>query len=554
MDQYRAYFQETFKEKKVAGSQETAATEQWAKTQKATEEGVKSLRDFYEGFLRVQLASGRSLHSRFHSGIKSAVQNKWISSASYEKWVARFENPSSSYKDREKWVDQDMPMMMERWRTAAEERKKLMGNEGFKALAKKKPEFAAIVSEEAFLNLHYDKRNSLVAAARAAMLATDKNQGGMYDEAKAKLQSAVASGILSGGKVGLWLERIFKSNASPAKINEFVNGSGATSLNALMKNWAAVTEKFDATQKKFKERFEGTGVRGFQPLSKSQFLALHYAQRLQYVKQAEDRLDEGNDVETEAPILLKVRHAMDTKDWEGAAEFIGQAKTTLRSEKDFARLKSMESYVKQFSGKKEIKARTANVTEARQRMDMILAELGQHHSEVQPMVERLMKGPNANRNLHQFRWIVYNNDWCTTHGYLNDDIARRGGSKENEELTRQRSENGEDTGRNDVIGATTSHMQAIRKREFANHKATFQHVDVTNGGAKSTTAEWLEREQDPKDLYWRTFIAKDKDGPKSHNWHRDLFVSLTELRSHARTLKNAGFIYDGPGRPLIGLN
>ena len=81
IDQYRAYFQETFKEKKIAGAQQTAELEQWARTQKATEEGVKSLRDFYEGYLRGQLSTGRGLHSRFHSSISSAAQNKWISRA-----------------------------------------------------------------------------------------------------------------------------------------------------------------------------------------------------------------------------------------------------------------------------------------------------------------------------------------------------------------------------------------------------------------------------------------------------------------------------------------
>lgn len=521
------------------------------------EDGYEGIRDrevFLEGHGVKMQNSAVGLHSRFHGGISSARQNKWISGSSYEKWVKRFEDSSTSYKDREKWVDRDMPLMMDRWRTAAEERKKLIASDDFMALAKKKPEFAAIMSEEAFLNLHYDKRNSLVASARAAMLANDKNQGEAYDEAKAKLQSAVSSGILSGGKMGLWLERIFKSNASPAKISEFVHGSGPTSLSTLMKNWAAVTEQFDATQKKFKERFEGTGIRGFQPLSKSQFLALHYAQRLQYVKQAEDRLDGANDVENEAPILLRLRHAMDTKDWESAVEIIGEAKTEGLSEKNFRRLKSMESYVKQFSGGKEIKGRKPDVTEAKKRIDAIVEEIGQHHSEVQPMVIRLLRGPNANRSIHQFRWIVYNNDWCTTHGYLNHEVAKKGASQQNEEATRENAKAGEDIGRHDVQSHSTDGNEHIRKTEHADHTATFRHVNVASGGATQRTAAWLEHEQNPKVLYWTTFCAHENGEPKPHNWHRDLFTNLTELRSLARTVNNSGFVYDAPGRPLIGLN
>lgn len=554
MDQYRAYFQETFKEKKVAGAQETAATEQWVRTQKATEEGVTSLRDFYTGFLKNNLASGRSLHNRFHSDISRAAQNRWISRESQQKWVHRFEDPSASYKDREKWVTEEMPQMLERWKTTAEDRKKLAANDDFKILVGKKPEFGDILSEEKFLNLHYDKRRSLVAAARASMLALEKGQDGMYDEAKHKLQWAVSVGIMHSGKVGIWLERIFSSSANPKKIDAFLNGSSGTSLNALIKNWTAVSRRFDNVEKKFKERWEGTGIRGFHPVSKTKFLSMHYAQRLQYVGQAEDRLDAANDVENDAPILLKIRHEMDTEDWESAAKLIAQAKTESLSESNFTRLKSMEGYVKQFRKTQETKEQSASISELEQRINAVMEDIGAHQSEVQPMAERLMRGPRADMNIHQWRWLVYNHVWCTTHGYLNQDIARKGGSKENEERTRLCSKNGDDTGRNNVVGATTSHMQAIRKREYANHSATFHHVDVTNADSNNTTAEWLERDQDPKDLYWRTYIAKDKDGPKSDNWHRDLFANLTELRSLARTMRRAGYIYTGSVGGLVNVN
>lgn len=555
MDQIRAYVHETFREKKIAGAKQTAELEKWLDTQKANPEDIKSLSDFYHGYLRDQLASGRSLHRRFHADISRAAQNKWISKASQEKWIRRFENPSASYKDREKWVMEDMPEMMERWKAAAEERQKLSGNPAFKALAAERPELADLLSEERFLNLHYEKRKDLLASARAAMLSSEKGQDTMHTAARTKLLHAVNAGILSASKVGMWLERIFKSGASPQKIDAFINGSDTTSLDALMQNWAQVTQRFDAVEKKFKERWEGTGIRGFHMLTKNQFLGLHYAQRLQFVQQAEDRLDGANDVDTEAPILLKIRHAMDTKDWEHAGDLIGTAKTTLRSEKDFARLKSMESYVRQFSGKnQEIKKRDANVTEAKNRIDSLMTEIMENHSEVEPMVNRLMRGPNANRSIHQFRWIVYNNDWCTTHGYLNDEIARRGASKENEQATKERGDRGEDIGRHDVASHSTDGKQHIRKTEHSTHRATYRHVNVSSGGATNQTAEWLEHEQNPRVLYWTTFCAHENGNPKGHNWHRDLFVRLTELRSHARTLKNAGFMYAGQGHSLIGLN
>jgi len=556
-------FLSTITNTKTSSAKEISELQSYLAGMRLKEEGYDGIADreiFFEGKHGVEgwgakmERSALTLHSRFHSDINRAMQNKWISRASQEKWIRRFEDPSASYKDREKWVQEEMPAMMQRWKEAAEGRKQLIAQKSFRMLVDQKPEFTDLLSEEKFLNTHYDKRKDLLATARASLLSTEKGQNDAYAAAQSKLQSAVAAGIMHASKIGMWLERIFRSNASPQKINAFIHGSGATSLNALMKNWALVSQRFDSVEKKFKERWEGTGIRGFHPVSKTKFLSMHYAQRLQYVEQAEDRLDGAHDVENDAPILLQIRHEMDTEDWESAAKLIAQAKMESLSPSNFSRLKSMEGFVTQFRKTQEVKEKDESIRELEQRIFVVMHDIRTHQSEVGPMAERLMHGPRADMNIHQWRWLVYNHVWCTTHGYLNHDIARKGGSKENEERTRQRSKDGKDTGRNDVIGATTSHMQAIRKREYANHSATFHHVDVTNAAANNATAEWLEHDQDPKDLYWRTYIAKDKDGPKSDNWHRDLFANLTELRSLARTMRRAGYIYSGPTGGLVNVN
>jgi hypothetical protein len=124
-------------------------------------------------------------------------------------------------------------------------------------------------------------------------------------------------------------------------------------------------------------------------------------------------------------------------------------------------------------------------------------------------------------------------------------VARKGASKQNEELTRHRALHGEDIGRHDVISYETSGEQFIRKKEKANHKATYRHVNIKDGHAVHKTAEWLNREQDPKVLYWTTFCAHEDGDPKSENWHNDLLNVLTELRGLARTLDSAGCVYNG---------
>lgn len=545
------------------GMSTTQETIRWLDEMKTTDDASeqKSIiwrEDFIQKDGSLILEQGESLYATFMNHMNAA--KPYLSEDSYRRWFDRLydtraqSSSTSSFKMKLNWVQSELGNYVSRWKKVAQERDAIVKNPQFQYLLASEPDLEILNDREKCLNLHYLQRRGLVSKALALMNANETDRVDIFAIAKGKLMSAAGKEILLRSKVGVWLERIFSSKANGKKIAAFVNGSEPTSLEGLIQNWTGVKRRFDNIEKKFMERWEGSGIRGFQLFSKTQFLSLNYTQRLRYVEQAEDRLDAANDVENEAPILLKLRHAMDTTDWEDATELIGQGKMSNLSEKDFRRLKSMESYVKQFSGGREIKERSLDVTEARKRIDMIVEELGVHHSEIEPMILRLLKSPHANRNIHQFRWIVYNNDWCTTHGYLNYDIARRGASKENEELTRERSAKGEDVGRNDVIGATTAHQQAIRKREYATHKATFHHVDVTNSAANNTTAEWLEQPQDSRDLYWRSYIANDKGTPKSHNWHCDLLANLTELRSLSRTINNAGFIYNGPSHALVGLN
>ncbi len=551
VDQCRAYMDETFREKGLASAKETYDLQRWIDTQDATEEGVKSLQNFYEGFLRAQLSSGRELHRSFYASMGKALSNKWISQSSYDKWSARFSDSNVGYKAKEKWVKEELEPNLSRWAKVAEERKALAMHPNIKALIEEHPECATLLNADKFLSMHYRDRVSMTASARAKILSVNKGQGHLYADAQKKLAAAVSAGYLAHGKTGIWLERIFKSNGSAKKIDAFINGSGAHSLSALMQNWCAVKDRFDGVMKKASERGEDTAARGFRLVSTSQFLNMHYTQRLRYVQEAEHRLRDSQNIKQEQPIFVKIRHAMDVKDWVEASLLIGQAKTMHLKTTDWPRLKSMEQYVDQFNRKKLEKNDAGKLTEAKLKIDAIVESLP---SEVQAMCTRLLRGPHGNRNIHQFRWIVYNNKWCRDHGYLNAERARKGASKENKELTKARAEQGVDVGRNDVLDEDTSGQQFIRKKEHANHSATLMHVNTKGGGATNTLAEWLEKEQDPKVLYWTTFCGHEDGDPKSDNWHNDLFAQLTELRSLARTVNNAGFAYDGPNRKLLGMN
>jgi len=555
IDQIRGYIDETFHQKGIAGEAETKQLESWIRTQDATEKGVESLKKFYDEFLKKQLYSGRELHREFYSQINTARSGKWISQKSYDKWVERFKDKNTGYKTREAWMTGKFQTYMKGWKACAEKRAALLADPRLDDLLSYNPSFA-IIKKDSFLDLHFDERMGLLSDAQAALHASEKITLDLYAKAKKRLTSAVNAGFLGKGKDGMWLERIFKSTADKKKIEAFVNGTRKFSLSDLMLNWRNVKTRFDAVTEKANERGADTAARGFKLVSAMEFLSWDYPKRLSYVAQGEERLGDAKNIENEEPIFLRIRHAIDMKDWGDAGLLITEAKTMNLKTSSWPRLKSMERYVTaQSKGKEDVTALTS-ATEAKNKLDGLLNRFAKSHSEVHPLVSRLLKSNHANRNIHQFRWVWYNNLWCRTHGppYLNDDVAREGSSEDNEQLTKYRVKNGLDTGRNDVLDYETADATYFRKQEIARHKATFLHANVNSGGVQAAFAEKMEREQDSQWLYWTTFCPHTNGEPKPESWMREGYIFLTEMRSLTKIIENAGYRYEGSNNGLASRN
>lgn len=517
-------------------------------------ESLANLENFLrQGEGRQILDHGESTHRMFVDQMEKA--SPYLSRLSYERWVnERFRNPHIGFIEKKYWIERQMPRFVEGWIRIGKKRDEIVRHPKFLSAMKRDPEIAILNNREAFLDLHFDKKEHLLEQAEAAMLASEKERSALYAQAKVKLLGAVSEKILSSAKVGVWLHRIFKPNVSVELIDHFVNGSGLETLDDLMQNWYAVKYRYDEAKKKLNNNAGPEAVRGFTLLTEQQFLSLHYDARVRYVEEAERRAGETNDVELEHPIFTKIKHAMDIKDWEEADELILEARSLGLGGKDRDRLNSMDGFVKQFSGRKESTEGMQNVTEAKKRIDGILNDMEGTHSQVLPMVLRLLRGPNANRSIGQFRWIVYNNKWCRDHGYLDQNKARKGASEKNQQITKERAERGEDIGMHDVVRGETAGSAFIRKEADAKSRATVIYTDVNDGAATAAVAAKMEKEQDAKVMYWTTFYATENGEPKSDNWHNDLFFLLSQLRSHTRTLKKAGFMYGGRHEPLIGLN
>jgi hypothetical protein len=488
----------------------------------------------------MMIASAEKLFEKFKGYMERA--KPYISEQSAKRWWKRYEDPAVGFKAKEYWINHQFEGFIAAWRQACDERETLLKNPAF-ALVKDREEGKMIADKNKFLDMHYDKRVHLLSKARAYILAHEKGNSDLYGTAKGMLYKAVSKKVLAEHKVGTWLERIFKTNASREKIEKFLSFDGSNSLPVLIGKWTEVKQRYDTINEKIKQRGR-SNVRGWYEVGESQFLSMHYAQRLRYVEEAEHRLNDANNIRDEIPIFIEIRHALDIRDWEEAEEKINKAQGLMAlSPENRDRLRSMRQYLTQFrtDGKKTAEGSAAErIASAQKQIDSILPLLPQS---MRALVLRGLKGPHPNRYIHQLRWTVYNNKWCRDKGYLTHKRANQFANEQSQEQTHKAGKEGGDTGMHDVLNNKNDSKKFIRKEEVAKHKPTYRHVDISSGAVISTMGEWLEHEQHPRVLYWTTFCANDGESAMSESWHNDLFRNLSTLRSATRALESAGGTY-----------
>ena len=552
-EKYREYFRITLEELGVASTSQTEELKKWALEFPLDEKEIAEREHFYNVDYQQRLESGKNLYKVFATHIQEAANKKNISKKSAHEWMKRFKDPSINYKQREYWVEHQLPEYKKNWEKVANERQELLKLKEFKNILNLDPSLNILKPEreEDFLDLHFDNRVNLIKRAKAAIESIKKQREQCYKDANQILENAVSEGVLSKYKTGKWLEKILNEKNTVQDIQDFIVGKNSNSLSVLIQNWREVQQRFIQATKKFNTTNEKTMPRGLPQLTTQKFLDLHYRQRLSYVKELEDRLHESPSIEKELPIFIEIRHAIDMKDWEEATKLMTRAKMMNIDDVQKKRLRSMEEYASQFTKEKsedeesdkDENEKMVSVREAHNRIGTVLAHMQSTHPGMVPLVRRLLQSRMPNRALHQLRWITYNNIWCRTHGppWLDDDIARKGASEDAIAMTKYRAEHGLDVGRNDSLSTETADLAYIRDKEIAKKKATLLHANLASGGVQGTLAGEMEREQHPKWLYWTTVNFHSDGHPYSENWHRDLVSYLTELRSESRTIANAGF-------------
>ncbi|HRH93241.1 MAG TPA: hypothetical protein PKV72_01770 [Candidatus Peribacteria bacterium] len=560
MAAYRAVMQKT-------GHQShhlTRETEEWVNRTKLSDDAdeinnISSREEFFDGFARDMMRSALEVHSNFTRPLANAYARKLISKASHDRWMQRYFS-ENDFHAKEYWVNHQFPAYVARWEKAAAERRTLLTNPNLKML-KDNPAVAQLSNENTFVDMHYDRRVDLLAKVRALLAVERKDKGtGVYkklhDKATGILRGAVAEGAMSGAKIGTWLERIFKSSAQPAVIEQFLNG-GPNSLPALIGKWRQVRAKYDDVCRKGAP-LKNPAV-GMYIIPPERFLSMHYAQRKSWVEEAEHRINDAVNIDKEEPVFIQIRHALDLKEWDDAERHMKTASGMKLSEQDAARLSSMKRYLMQMrTDKKQEKGKDGKpkdkIAHGKGVCNRINEIVGTSiPASFQPVVMRLLRSDSPNRGIHQLRWIIYNNKWCRDHNFLDFERSKAGASKESSERTNERVRKGIDTGRRQdhVLNSQNSGQQHMRTNDFAKRRATLTHVDIGTGSdATETLGVWLEKPQHPRDLYWRTLCIHDNGMPMSEGYHDSLFANLTELRSLTQELEKSGLIYNGQSAPL----
>lgn len=349
------------------------------------------------------------LFKEFSAELKSAVDAKLLSGKSRDKWIERFKREGLSLKAKEYFIKHQWPSYRDGWKKAAEERVKVMGNPLFAKLdAKDLKDIGLIKDEKKFLDLHFDRKTSLLAEARAVMEAKNKGKELIIKEARDVLETAAAAGYISANKVGPWLEHVVSGKRTVKELKGFVG------------DWAKVRYGFDKVQRTMNQ---GRVPQGLTRLSEEKFLNLSYEQRKSYVEEAENRLNMEKDTETkDTPIKDlkgKVRHAIDTGNWEEADYFLAKAWKAASNDEDIREIQSMERYLASFAPKRTAQEKDNKdkdeVNNAFKDIDMLLEMLPK------PLVHiykrALMRGAGC---LQCVTTTIYNRTWCQDRGYLTE--------------------------------------------------------------------------------------------------------------------------------------
>ncbi|MBM3231255.1 hypothetical protein FJZ28_02910, partial [Candidatus Peregrinibacteria bacterium] len=326
---------------------------------------------------------------------------------------------------------------------------------------------------------------------------------------------------VSRNKIGPWLEHVMSGKRTLAELKRFIG------------DWAKVRYGFDRTERAMNK---GTVPRGFNRLTEEKFLGLSYEQRRSYVEEAERRLHaEGSHVpHTNFTVLKgKIRHALDTEDWDEARQYLQEAWKGNNSEEDIRELQSMENYLKSFGKKEKKQEKKDPKTEVLRAASDIDGLLASAPDGLKPFYEKcLLYGGEATASMCQ---IIYNVKWCQDRNYLPDEpnILRHRALRETEHRLSAAGDGHKNGLENNLV--TGFNSPSIRDDGFGP-----QNMFATKDESQTVAQKASEHKDDFTFRYWSNLIVPDVSRGQYH------FASTQihwRLKRAARTLEAHGFKY-----------
>ncbi len=496
-------------------------------------DGRKSL--ITEVLNALPLAKGEEkLFTGFEADLKSAVGAGLISSTSMKKWIARFKDPSVNLKAKEYFVKSQFPSYVKAWKKVHKERSDVLKDPLFKEITEKEfKKLSTFTDDTAFRALHFDTKEGMVAEARAAMSAFQRSKLLLHSETKNVLGAAVSAGYISSTKIGPWTEHVINGQRTLQELKNFI------------KDWAKVRYRYDQVeQKMMKDRVP----QGLQRLSEDKFLNLSYAQRLSYVEEAERRLHIQVNDPKDTPIQDKkgkVRHALDTENWEEAQYYLGLAWPLAQSAEDIAELQSMEKHLKAFGNKSDTEEAGDNaaqeIRDAREEIDAVMALLPPSYQKLYS--KALAHGADC---LQCVTTCVYNRTWCQERGYLTEGLEDRLRKQSIEETAQRLSHSG--PGHDD--GYENNFVDGFNQPSIRTKGVGPQNVFSTDSGVDAFVEQANANKNTWSFWYWTNYIDKDVSAGKN------AYVAYSlnhRIKRAARVLDRHGMTYHSVG-PLSSLN
>lgn len=353
-----------------------------------------------------------ALFASFSANLDACVSDGVLTEASKKKWIGRFKDPSISPKARAYFVNSQFPSYVKGWRKVAADRTEMMSDPLFKELTEDDvKDINTFKDDKKFIGLHFDKKTNFNLLVKNALIAKKIGNETWHKEVRGSLETAAAAGYVSKNRIGSLIDRMHKRGRTVKEVRDFI------------KVWAKIRHRYDQVELKMTG---GKVPQGFNRLSEEKFLMLSSEQRESYVAEAESRLRMEKSSPTNTPIQDlkgKVRHALDSEDWDQARMFLKDAWAAATKEEDMVELRSMERHLKNFGSQQQETPEQDKMSAMRSAIDKIDSAMTQVPDEVKPFYREAFKKGNAGC-VRCLGVLLYNVHWCLERGYLPQDLTK----------------------------------------------------------------------------------------------------------------------------------